>query len=849
MSFQGLLKKKLASYCNFDYAHCSLSARFSWRSNSNHFLNVNRNFMDSSNKYVEILEGISGGFFALDAEYRFTYWNRAAEEGTGLKREQVLGKNVFEIFPNAKDAELGEKYRNAMEKKVFQSIETSYRDERFEAWYDIRIYPTDSGISVFFQDITEHKRQQRQKEMLMEVSHVINIAPHLDDLCLNAGERIAEFMEIPSKFVCIYRYDQRTALLHLMAPSLVDVRVDPEVEHQIVDEKTLTIAVKTVMERQVVVTDELSRSSIAAYFLNETDSLHLKTLISIPLMVQNEVQGVLEVLSPKVEAAVAEDLKMLSIIANELAIGMSRKRLMDEVTIKNIELENEKKRTDDANETLKRFLATFSHELRAPLNAIVGFSEILTSDLKTLPPEKVNDFMKNINESGKHLQGLINDILDLSKIEAGKMELHVEAYPVSYFTESIQRVMQAAVEQKSISLVFDIAADIDQLVVDQTRFKQILVNLVSNAIKYSNPHGTVTVRVRRFVNEIEFEVKDEGVGIKPEDLTRLFQAFQQGKNAKGSKEGTGLGLVITKRLVELHGGHITVESEWGKGSSFRFRIPMVVAGEVVESADQLLRIVGDQPVTLPDGEKPLVLIIEDNAQAGQLIQMYLQDAGYRTEIAKDGAEGIEKAKRMKPNIITLDMIMPVKDGWQVMKELKRHPLCKNIPIIIISITDEKKLGFSMGAIDYFVKPVNKDELIRALRKVPLKVHAQKQHPKVLIIDDDRTASELIQVMLEAEGYEVIKTMNGKEGVRLATSEAPDLIILDLIMPDISGFNVAYQLKQHQSTRQTPIIILTSMEVDEETKEQMAGFISTIMSKSRFTKKDLLREISTIEKMK
>ncbi len=805
--------------------------------------------MDSSNKYVEILEGISGGFFALDSDFRFTYWNRAAEEGTGLKREQVLTKNVFEIFPNAKDAELGEKYRLAMEKKVFQSFVTSYRDERFEAWYDIRIYPTDSGISVFFQDITEQKRQERQKEMLMEVSHVINIAPHLDDLCLSAGERIAAFMEIPSKFVCIYRYDQRSSLLHLMAPSLVDVRVDPEVEHQIVDEKTETIAVKTAMERKVVVTDELARSSIAAYFLNETDSLKLKTLISIPLMVQNEVQGVLEILSPKVESFVQEDLKLLSIIANELAIGMSRKRLMDEVTIKNIELENEKKRTDDANETLKRFLATFSHELRAPLNAIVGFSEILTSDLKNLPPDRTSDFMKNINESGKHLQGLINDILDLSKIEAGKMELHVEAYPVAYFTDSIQRVMQAALQQKNINLSFEVAPEIDQLVVDQTRFKQILVNLVSNAVKYSNPGGKVTVAIRRFVNEIEVIVEDQGIGIKPEDLSRLFQAFQQGNNAKGPKEGTGLGLVITKRLVELHGGHIKVESEWGKGSTFRFRIPMVVAGEVIESADQLLRIVGEQPATLPDGNKPLILIIEDNPQAGQLIQMYLQEAGYRTEIARDGAEGLERAKRIKPNVITLDMIMPVKDGWQVMKELKRHPICKSIPIIIISITDEKKLGFSMGAVDYFVKPVNKDDLITALKRIPLKLHSQKQHPKVLIIDDDRTAAELIQVMLEAEGYEVLKTMNGKEGVRLAGTESPDLIILDLIMPDISGFNVAYQLKQNPATRSTPIIILTSMEVDEDTKEQMQGFISTIMSKSRFTKKDLLREISTIERMK
>src|SRR5437867_5859415 len=272
--------------------------------------------MKPPQRYEEILEGISGGFFALDNRFNFTYWNRAAEEGTKLKRGEVLGKNVFDIFPNAREAELGERYRTAMEKKVFQSIETSYRDERFEAWYDIRVYPTESGISVFFQDITEQKRQQRQKEMLMEVSHVINIAPHLDELCLNAGERIAQFMEIPSKFVCIYRYDARSSLLHLMAPSLIDVRVDPEVEHQIVDEKTTTIAVRAAMGRAVIVTDELSRSSIAAYFLSETDSLKLKTLISIPLMVQNEVQGVLEILSPKVESFVQEDLKLLSIIAN-----------------------------------------------------------------------------------------------------------------------------------------------------------------------------------------------------------------------------------------------------------------------------------------------------------------------------------------------------------------------------------------------------------------------------------------------------------------------------------------------------------------------------------------------------
>lgn len=805
--------------------------------------------MDSSKRYEEILEGISGGFFALDKEYRLTYWNRAAELGTRISRKEVLGKHVFDIFPNARNAELGEKYRLAMEKKQFQSIETRYSDERFEAWYDIRIYPSEHGISVFFQDITEQKRQQRQKEMLMEVSHAINVAQHFDDLCLSAGERIAQFMEIPPKFVCIYRFDANSSLLHLMAPSVVDVSLPPDVEHQIVDGRTETIAVKTALSREVIATDELTRSTIAAYYLSEVEKLKLKSLISFPLIVQNDLQGVLEVLSHKEEKYVTEDLKMMSIITNELAVGMSRKRLMEEVTIKNIELENEKKKTDDANETLKRFLATFSHELRAPLNSIVGFSEILTSDLEVLPKEKVADFMKNINVSGKHLQGLINDILDLSKIEAGRMELHVEAYPVEYFIDGLRRVLQAPVEEKGINMVFDLSPDVEELVVDQTRFKQILVNLVSNAVKYSNRGGKVTVAIHRIENEIAVEVTDEGIGIKPEDISKLFRPFQQAKNARTAGEGTGLGLVISKRLVELHGGAIHVESEWGKGSRFSFRIPMVIPGEVVESAEQLIRSVQGFPLQLENGEKPLALVIEDNPQAGILIQTYLSEAGYQTEIARDGIEGLEKAKRLKPHLITLDMVMPIKDGWQVLKELKRHPICKNIPIIIVSITDEKKLGFSMGAVDYFVKPINREEFLETLKRVSLHQHRTQQRPKVLVIDDDKTAADLIEVILEAEGYQVLKLFSGKYAVEVANTEQPDLIILDLIMPEVSGYSVAYQLKQLPETRNIPIIILTSMDVDDDTREQMEGFISGIMSKSRFTKNDLLREINTIEKMR
>ncbi|MEO8168373.1 MAG: response regulator, partial [bacterium] len=245
-------------------------------------------------------------------------------------------------------------------------------------------------------------------------------------------------------------------------------------------------------------------------------------------------------------------------------------------------------------------------------------------------------------------------------------------------------------------------------------------------------------------------------------------------------------------------------------------------------------------------EKPLALVIEDSPQAGELLRMHIESAGYRVEIARDGSDAIEKAKRLHPSIITLDLMLPLKDGWQVMKELKRHPLCKHIPIIIVSIIDEKNLGFSLGAVDYFVKPVNKDDLLSAMNRVRLHPKPNSHVPKVLVIDDDKAATDLIQVILENEGYQVLKAFHGKEGIEMAAREHPDVVILDLIMPEMSGVNVAYQLKQIPATRSIPIIILTSMDIDDETKDQLGGYVSGLMSKSSFTKKDLLREIGNIE---
>ena len=799
--------------------------------------------------YESILESISGGFFALDPDYRITYWNHAAELGTGLTVDEVIGKNVFQVFPNVAGSTLGEKYKVAMETKAFQSFETSYKDERFEAWYDVRIYPADGGLSVFFQDITEKKRQERQQEMLVEISRVINDARHLDELCLRAAEMIALLFEVPPRLVSVFLFDPRGKEIRLVAPALLDVEFPPDVVHQPVAAEARHLAAQAAFRQQTIVTDELGRSTVAAQLSEEEEALQLQTLIVMPLVMQGEVQGVLEVLTKKKKDFVHGELEILSVIGNELAGGMSHKRLVDELRMKNLELGAQTQKTQEASDTLKKFLATFSHELRSPLNSIIGFSDLLTTQLNDLPPETVQEFMKNITASGKHLQQIINDILDLSKIESGTMDLHIASYPISYFEESIRRVLASAISEKNITLHFAFSPEFDEIVVDQTRFKQVLINLVSNAIKFSHHSGTVSISSRRVGNDLQFEVQDLGVGIRPEEMATLFKPFGQASSGREvNRQGIGLGLAITKKLVELHGGSILVDSTLGEGTTVSFRLPLIVdvtSERVVEGGEILEALQRDSKTRLP-GEKPLALVVEDSPHAGELLKLHIGSAGYRVAVARNGAEAVEMAKRLRPDVITLDLMLPIKDGWQVLQELKRHPLGRHIPIIIVSILDEKNLGFSLGAVDYFVKPVSKEDLLNALNRVHLLPASGEKRPTVLVIDDDRAATDLIQVILESEGYRVLKAFEGKEGVELAVREHPELIILDLIMPELSGFNVAYQLKHIPATRMIPIIILTSMDITPDEQTRLSAYASGLMRKGSFTKRDLLREISNIE---
>jgi PAS domain S-box-containing protein len=805
--------------------------------------------MSTSISYESILESISGGFFAMDAEFCITYWNKAAETGTSMTAADVLGRSVFDVFPNASDAMLGEKYRLAMQTRTFQSFESGYRDERFDKWFDVRIYPADGGLSVFFQDVTERKQEQMQKDLLVEISKALNEARSVDDLSQRCATVIAAMEEIPEHLVCVYLFDARAGELRLVAPASLDIDFPVELVHQRVTTTATTLAARAAFMKEPVVTGTLADGTLGRFLDGTLAGLPLRSVVAIPLLVQQEVHGVIEIMTIKDPSYIQEHLAILSVIANDMAVGLSRRRLIDDLRMKNLELEAQTEKTVEASDTLKKFLAMFSHELRSPLNSIIGFSELLTSDMNDLAPETMREFMKNIQVSGRHLQQILNDILDLSKIEAGQLELHIATYPTPYFEEAVQRVLAGPLAAKRIHLVWSPDPDLDELVVDQTRFKQILLNLVSNAVKFSRDGGVVEVGSRRVGNDMLFTVKDNGRGIRAEEIPGLFRPFRRAESGKAqNREGVGLGLAITKKLVELHGGSIWIESEWEKGTTVSFRIPLIVdaTSEKIMQAGMLLDALKRENWRKEGGEKPLALIVEDSPQAGDLLKVYIESAGYRAEIARNGADAVDMAKRLHPNVITLDLILPGKDGWAVMKELKKHPLCKHIPVIVVSIIDEKSLGFSLGAAEYFVKPVNREELVQAMDRVHVLPGRDEKRPTVLVIDDDRAAADLVQVILENEGYRVLKANDGPDGVAMAIHEHPDVVLLDLLMPGMSGFAVAQQLRQVPATRNIPIIVLTSMDVDEDVQQHLGTTVSGLMSKSQFTKRDLLREITNVE---
>jgi signal transduction histidine kinase/DNA-binding response OmpR family regulator len=504
-----------------------------------------------------------------------------------------------------------------------------------------------------------------------------------------------------------------------------------------------------------------------------------RALLAVPMLREDTVFGALVVRRRAPGPFDQETMELLQTFATQSVLAIQNARLFYEIEQKSRQLEV-------ASRHKSEFLANMSHELRTPLNAIIGFSDVLTERLFGELNDKQAEYLEDILASGRHLLSLINDILDLSKVEAGRMELELGVFSLADALENGVTMVRERASRSGIRLTLDVDAEIDVIEADERKVKQVIFNLLSNAVKFTPDRGQVDVVARTVNGSVQIAVRDNGIGIAAEDQGRIFEEFQQAGSALGRvPEGTGLGLALARRFVELHGGELWVESQVGVGSTFTFRIPTSLTP--VEQHGSAAKRSG-HPLSTPKHGRT-VLLVEDNPHAVDLLTLYLEGDGFGVTAARDGESGLALAREVHPTAIVLDILLPRVDGWEFLARVKSDPAIGDIPVVIVSMLDERGKGFALGAADYLVKPVGRDAILAALRRVTSQAHANGHSASVLAIDDDTIALELIDAVLRPEGYTVLKATSGREGLSIARRERPGLLILDLLMPEIDGFEI------------------------------------------------------------
>jgi PAS domain S-box-containing protein len=487
-----------------------------------------------------------------------------------------------------------------------------------------------------------------------------------------------------------------------------------------------------------------------------------------------------------------------------------------------------------ANQAKSQFLANMSHELRTPLTAILGFSELLRDDATNRFDEATRRrFLDQIHSGGQHLLELINDILDLSKVEAGRMELQLQPFVLGNLVAEVRATVEPLAQSKVIALNIEPSSEI-RLMADAAKVRQMLLNLVSNAIKFTPSGGRIDIRSRQVGLWVEIAVSDTGIGIADQDLSRLFTEFQQLDAGPGRQaEGTGLGLALTRRFAELHGGQVNVETALGRGSTFTLRLPLHATAPQAHAAVE--------PPQVPeiDRGRPLVLVVDDNPQAAEILARHLDAGGFRSELARTGPEALTMARDLKPVAITLDILLPEIDGWEVLNRLKGDESTRNIPVVVVSVIDNPALGRALGAFDYFVKPVDAKALLSRLHQYTFPTKVEGEPVRVLVVDDELANLDLLEALLKPAGFEILKASSGREGIEMAMSQMPNLILLDLIMPDLSGFEVVEALRAEEATRSIPIMVLTAKALTKDDKRELNSHVAAIFQRNSVAGTELI----------
>jgi signal transduction histidine kinase/CheY-like chemotaxis protein len=563
--------------------------------------------------------------------------------------------------------------------------------------------------------------------------------------------------------------------------------------------------------------------------------------------VENSLTQTNKVLEETVQARIGEIQKVNDRLADEVR----ERKLMESLLAHNVKIADEaRERAEAANRTKSEFLANMSHELRTPLNAIIGYSEILEEDAADQGHDSLINDIKKIRNAGKHLLSLINDVLDLAKIESGKVDLYLESFDINKMVKDVVDTIQPTCEKNNNKMVVNCPDNIGLMRSDFTKVRQSLFNLLSNASKFTHngevkltvEHQVVKAKTGENQKSLHFIVQDTGIGMKAEHCKKLFQAFSQADNSTTRKYGgTGLGLAITQNFVTMMGGEVIVESKFGIGSTFTLKLPQIthqVASNTEEFDESTATI---SSILINSLQTKTVLVIDDNHHDRKFLHRYLSGEGYNVVMAVNGKQGLQLAKEIVPDMITLDVMMPEMDGWETLVALKNDPFLINIPVVMSSIVEDRHLAQTLGAIDYLAKPIDKMRLLTVVNK-----HITKSaRGPILVIEDDPDTLETTCDLLVQAGWSIQAAENSLEAIEIIEKSPPILILLDLMMPDMDGFEVIKKLRYHPQWQLIPIIVITSVELSTSEYAQLSKQVQNIFQKGKYELQDLLNEVNEV----